>query len=65
MVRRRIFPSLFHGPCFNFKALSTSSRNFIFHQARIDYVERDILKKPILSQENAVLIAALALKVKY
>ena len=65
MVRRRIYPSLYHGPSFNFKMLSSQSRNFIFHQARSDYVERDILKKPILSPENAVLIAALALKVKY
>jgi hypothetical protein len=63
-VRRRIFPSLFHFPTNNFKVLQSASKNFIFHQARLDYVEREILKAT-LSKENAVLLAALTLKVKY
>jgi hypothetical protein len=44
--------------------LQSACKNFIFHQARLDYVEREILKTT-LSKENAVLLAALVLKVKY
>lgn len=49
LLRRRIYPSLFHAPCFNFKSLTSAQKNFIYNQARLDYVERDILQRPILT----------------
>jgi hypothetical protein len=65
LLRRRIFTSLFHAPCLNFKALSSAQKSFIYNQGRLDYVERDILQRPILTQENAVILAALAFKIKF
>jgi hypothetical protein len=63
LIRKRIFSSLHTLP--NFKNLTNPARNFLYHQIRQDYVEREILMKPNLSNENAVLLAALSLKIKF
>ena len=63
LIRKRIFSSLHTLP--NFKVLSNPARNFLYHQVRQDYTAREILTKPNLSVDNAVLLAALALKIKF
>ena len=62
-LRKRLFSSLHSIP--NFKVLQNQARNFLYCQIRQDYVEREILQKPEITIEDAVLIAALCLKVKY
>jgi hypothetical protein len=63
LIRKRLFSSLHTLP--NFKNLSNPARNFLFHQIRSDYVDREILMKPNLSPDNAILLAALILKIKF
>ena len=62
-LRKRLFSSLHSIP--NFKVLQNGARNFLYCQIRQDYVEREILQKPQITIEDAILIAALCLKVKY
>lgn len=58
-IRERIFSSLHSMP--SFKSLNKDSLNFIFYQIKRDYVEYEILRRPLLSLEHAYLLAALAL----
>lgn len=45
--------------------LPKNSLTFVYHQARQDYVEREILKQPLLSRPQACVLAALLFKVKF
>ena len=58
-LRKRIFTSLHYLP--KFKSLTKEAQNFLFNQIKGDYIEFEVLKKPILTIENASLLAALAL----
>jgi len=58
-LRKRIFSSLHSMP--NFKSLGASSLDFLFHQIKSDYIEFEILKRPIITIENITLLAALCL----
>ena len=62
-LRKRLFSSLHSIP--NFKVLQNYAKNFLYCQIRQDYVDREILQKPNISMDDAVMIAALCLKVKY
>lgn len=61
-LRKRIFSSLHSMP--KFTSLNKEARDFLFHQIKSDYTDFEILRKPMLSAENASMLAALALQVK-
>lgn len=61
-LRKRIFSSLHTMP--KFSNLNKEARDFLFHQIKSDYTDFEILRKPMLSAENACMLAALALQVK-
>ena len=50
-LRKRIFPSLHSIP--NFKALGKDALNFLFYQIKKDYIDGEILRRPLLTLENA------------
>jgi len=65
LIRKRIFTSLHTLSPPNFKNLSNLARQFLYHQLRSDYIEREILMRPNLTSETAVILAALMLKIKF
>lgn len=65
LIRKRIFTSLHTLSPPNFKNLSNLARQFLYHQLRSDYIDREILMRPNLTSETAVILAALMLKIKF
>jgi hypothetical protein len=53
LLRRRIFPSLFQQEHLNFKCLPKNSLSFVYHQSRQDYVERELIRQPVLTRNQA------------
>ena len=48
----------------NFNKLNKEALNFLFNQAKNDYIEFEILRMPKLNVDDASRLAALALQVK-
>ena len=61
-LRKRIFSSLHSMP--KFSGLSKEAREFLFYQVKNDYIEFEILRRPLLTVDDAAMLAALALQVK-
>ena len=62
LIRKRIFTSLHHEK--NVKTLAKKALNFLYHQVRIDYIEKNVLRK-LCNYEDVSALGALILKVKY
>ena len=48
----------------NVKTLAKKALNFLYHQARMDYVEKNLLRR-LSNYEDVSIFAALIFKVKY
>jgi hypothetical protein len=46
------------------KTLPKKALNFLFHQVRMDYIEKNLLKR-LSNYEDVSLLAALIMKIKY
>jgi hypothetical protein len=62
MVKKRIFSSLHIDK--NVKTLPKKALNFLFHQIRMDYIDKNLLKR-LSNYEDVSLMAALIMKIKY
>lgn len=62
LVKKRLFSSLHLER--NVKTLPSKALNFVFQQVRMDYVEKNLLKR-LANYEDVSLFAALIMKVKY
>lgn len=63
-VRKRVFTSNYRSTE-TIKQLSVGAKNFLYHQARFDFVVQDLIKRPFLATETAIMLASLTLKLKY
>jgi hypothetical protein len=61
-VKKRIFSSLHLDK--NVKTLPKKALNFLYHQVRMDYIEKNLLKR-LSNYDDVSLMAALILKIKY
>jgi hypothetical protein len=62
MVKKRIFSSLHIDK--NVKTLPKKALNYLFHQVRMDYIDKNLLKR-LSNYEDVSLFAALIIKIKY
>lgn len=62
LIRKRLFTALHLDR--NTKTLAKKPLNFLYHQVRMDYIEKNILRR-LCNYEDVSLFAALVLKVKY
>ena len=62
IVRKRIFTSLHL--INNIKALAKKSLNFLYHQIRMDYIDKNLLRR-LSSYDDVSVFAACILKVKH
>ncbi len=62
MIKKRIFSSLHIDK--NVKRLQKKALNFLFHQVRMDYIDKNLLKR-LSNYEDVSLFAALIMKIKY
>lgn len=62
IVKKRIFSSLHCDK--NVKTLPKKALGYLFHQVRMEYVEKNLLKR-LSNYEDVSLMAALIMKVKY
>ncbi len=61
-MKKRIFSSLHLDK--NVKTLPKKALNFLYHQVRMDYIEKNLLKR-LSNYDDVSLMAALILKIKY
>lgn len=62
MVKKRIFSSLHVDK--NVKTLPKKALNYLFHQVRMDYIDKNLLKR-LSNYEDVSLFAAFIMKIKY
>jgi hypothetical protein len=62
MVKKRIFSSLHVDK--NVKTLPSKALNYLFHQVRMDYIDKNLLKR-LSNYEDVSLFAAFIMKIKY
>ena len=61
-MKKRVFSSLHIDK--NVKTLPKKALNFLFHQVRMDYIEKNLLKR-LSNYEDVSLFAALIIKIKF
>jgi hypothetical protein len=62
IVKKRLFSALHLDK--NVKTLPKKALNFLFHQVRMDYIEKNLLKR-LSNYDDVSLLAALIMKIKY